>query len=164
MFGGMATIWFTQRWFIAVDLVFCACAAECSKSTHPFERKDNRFTLMFEGYPMLTMANMLIAKAARVLRCDEKSLDEVRIKEQKENAEKRAIFLSRRLFIIPEKQMTNKQKTALQRLSKQYPRNGRAYRIVSADLPYLKPKRRRASLSSPRRLYKKSGKRWTFSI
>lgn len=40
----------------------------------PFERKSSRFTLLFEGYAMLILADMPRAKAAEVLRCDEKSL------------------------------------------------------------------------------------------
>ena len=40
----------------------------------PFERKNSRFTLLFEGYAMLILADMPRAKAAKVLRCDEKSL------------------------------------------------------------------------------------------
>lgn len=40
----------------------------------PFERKNSRFTLMFEGYAMLLLADMPRAKASQVLRCDEKSL------------------------------------------------------------------------------------------
>lgn len=40
----------------------------------PFERKNSRFTLMFEGYAMLILADMPRAKAAQLLRCDEKSL------------------------------------------------------------------------------------------
>lgn len=40
----------------------------------PFERKNSRFTLLFEGYAMLILADMPRAKAADVLRCDEKSL------------------------------------------------------------------------------------------
>jgi transposase len=40
----------------------------------PFERKNSRFTLLFEGYAMLILADMPIAKAAALLRCDEKSL------------------------------------------------------------------------------------------
>ena len=40
----------------------------------PFERKNSRFTLLFEGYAMLILADMPRAKAAEVLRCDEKSL------------------------------------------------------------------------------------------
>ena len=43
----------------------------------PFERQDSRFTLMFEGYAMLIMASMPIAKAARALRCDEKTLTNI---------------------------------------------------------------------------------------
>ncbi len=34
--------------------------------------------------------------------------------------------------MIPENRMSDKQKAALQSLSKQYPKTGRAYRIVSA--------------------------------
>lgn len=40
----------------------------------PFERKNSRFTLLFEGYAMLLLADMPRASAARVLRCDAKSL------------------------------------------------------------------------------------------
>ena len=40
----------------------------------PFERKNSRFTLLFEGYAMLILADTPRAKAAKVLRCDEKSL------------------------------------------------------------------------------------------
>ena len=40
----------------------------------PFERKNSRFTLLFEGYAMLILADTPRAKAADVLRCDEKSL------------------------------------------------------------------------------------------
>lgn len=40
----------------------------------PFERKNSRFTLLFEGYAMLILADMPRARAAEVLRCDEKSL------------------------------------------------------------------------------------------
>ncbi len=213
----------------------------------PFERKDSRFTLMFEGYAMLIMANMPIAQTGRVLRCNEKSLtnilgywvdkavddrsladvkniaidetsfkkgheyvsvvidamkravidvepgkdksvvqsfaqklkekggdcfkigtvtsdmsaaflsaskenfpnathaidkfhvkqmmlkalDKVRKSEQKESFEKRELFRGRRLFMIPEKKMNDEQKTALQSLSKQYPKTGRAFRIVA---------------------------------
>lgn len=43
----------------------------------PFERKNSRFTLMFEGYAMLLAANMPRAKVARVLRCDEKSIENI---------------------------------------------------------------------------------------
>jgi transposase len=40
----------------------------------PFERKNSRFTLMFEGYAMMILPDMPIAKTAALLRCDEKSL------------------------------------------------------------------------------------------
>lgn len=40
----------------------------------PFERKGSRFTTYFEGYAMMLMADMPRAKAARLLRCDEKSM------------------------------------------------------------------------------------------
>ena len=60
-----------------------------------------------------------------------KSLDEVRKKEQKESSEKQALFRGRKLFMIPEKRLTEEQRIALQSLSKQYPKTGRAYRIVS---------------------------------
>lgn len=40
----------------------------------PFERKNSRFTLFFEGFAMLILADMPRAKASEVLRCDEKSL------------------------------------------------------------------------------------------
>lgn len=40
----------------------------------PWARKNSRFTLLFEGYAMLILADMPIAKASRLLRCNEKSL------------------------------------------------------------------------------------------
>ena len=40
----------------------------------PFERPNSRFTLLFEGYAMLLMADMPRRKVAEILRCDEKSL------------------------------------------------------------------------------------------
>lgn len=43
----------------------------------PFERSGSRFTLMFEGYAMLLLESMPVARAARVLRCDEKSLTNI---------------------------------------------------------------------------------------
>lgn len=227
--------------------VFCPnCGVQ--QVNAPFERKDSRFTLMFEGYAMLIMASMPVAKAAKALRCDEKSLtnilnywvekavderklddvkslaidetsfkkghdyvtviidaakravidvepgkdastvrkfadkltqkdgnceeiksvtsdmstaflsavedrfpnakhtidkfhvkqlmlkalDDVRKREQKETSEKQPLFRGRKLFMIPEKRLTDSQRIALQSLSKQYPKTGRAYRIVSS--------------------------------
>ena len=43
----------------------------------PFERKNSRFTLLFEGYAMLILADMPRAKAAEILRCNEKSLSAI---------------------------------------------------------------------------------------
>lgn len=40
----------------------------------PFERPYSRFTLLFEGYAMLLMADVPRRKLAETLRCDEKSL------------------------------------------------------------------------------------------
>lgn len=40
----------------------------------PWARKRSRFTLLFEGYAMLILADMPILKASKVLRCNEKSL------------------------------------------------------------------------------------------
>lgn len=40
----------------------------------PWARKNSRFTLMFEGYAMLLLADMPRAKVAKILRCNEKSL------------------------------------------------------------------------------------------
>jgi transposase len=43
----------------------------------PFERKNSRFTLSFEGYAMLLLKDMPIAGAARLMRCNEKSLTSI---------------------------------------------------------------------------------------
>lgn len=40
----------------------------------PWAKKNSRFTMLFEGYAVLLLADMPIAKAASLLRCDEKSL------------------------------------------------------------------------------------------
>ena len=214
----------------------------------PFERKNSRFTLLFEGYAMLIMADMPRAKAAQILRCNEKSLaeilaywvnkaveerslndvsslaidetsfhrghsyvtlvldaqrrrvidvergrdkdtvlsfaqkleqhggdrsnikavtsdmsksyvpaikevftnaihvidkfhvkqilinalDEVRKAEQKQTENKRALFLGRRLFMIPQSRLSEEQTEKLANLSQSYPQTGRAYRIVAA--------------------------------
>ena len=43
----------------------------------PFERKNSRFTLLFEGYAMMILKDAPIAKASEWLRCDEKSLTKI---------------------------------------------------------------------------------------
>ena len=43
----------------------------------PFERSGSRFTLMFEGYAMLLLESMPVARAAKVLRCNEKALTNI---------------------------------------------------------------------------------------
>jgi transposase len=40
----------------------------------PFERKNSRFTRMFEGFAMMLLPDLPVAKASTLLRCDEKSL------------------------------------------------------------------------------------------
>jgi transposase len=68
------------------DVMFYPCLVHCRRpkvlcphcgsvqANAPFERKNSRFTLLFEGYAMLILADMPISKAAALLRCDEKSL------------------------------------------------------------------------------------------
>ena len=68
------------------DCMFYPCYVHCRRPkircpkcgsqqiNAPFERKNSRFTLLFEGYAMLIMADMPVAKTAALLRCDEKSL------------------------------------------------------------------------------------------
>lgn len=68
------------------DVMFYPCLVHCRRpkvlcpncgsvqTSAPFERKNSRFTLLFEGYAMLILADMPIAKAAALLRYDEKSL------------------------------------------------------------------------------------------
>jgi len=68
------------------DVMFYPCLVHCRRPkvlcphcssvqvNAPFERRNSRFTLLFEGYAMLVLADMPIAKTAAVLRCDEKSL------------------------------------------------------------------------------------------
>lgn len=43
----------------------------------PWARKNSRFTLLFEGYAMLILADMPILKASKILRCNEKSLTRI---------------------------------------------------------------------------------------
>jgi len=71
------------------DCLFYPCYVHCSRPkvlcpncgtkqvSAPFERKNSRFTLLFEGYAMMMLADAPIAKAAQWLRCDEKSLTKI---------------------------------------------------------------------------------------
>lgn len=217
------------------------------QTSAPFERKNSRHTMYFEGYAMMLLANMPRAAAARALRCDEKTMasivsywvnkandkrslkdlaklaldetsfrrghdyvtlminaeercvidveegrdketvanfckklvekggdpanitavtsdmsksfcpaieenfpnashiidkfhvkqivttamDEVRKLEQKESDEKKSLFQSRRLFMVPKSKLTEEQSANLFALSKRFPKTGKAYRIVA---------------------------------
>ena len=71
------------------DMVFYPCLIHCRRPkvlcdrcgsvqvNAPFERKNSRFTLLYEGYAMMILADMPVAKASKVLRCDEKSLTKI---------------------------------------------------------------------------------------
>src|SRR5215469_1614730 len=71
------------------DCLFYPCYVHCRRPkvlcsqcgakqvNAPFERKNSRFTLLFEGFAMLILADAPIAKAAEWLRCDEKSLTKI---------------------------------------------------------------------------------------
>ena len=114
----------------------------------PWARKSSRFTLMFEGYAMLLLADMPILKASKLLRCNEKSLtrvlrykfhvkkllldalDEVRKSEQQEQKVKRKF--SKKLLMIPETRQTKEQRDKVAQLSREYPKTGRAFRMVQA--------------------------------
>lgn len=52
------------------------CCPNCGirQINAPFERKNSRFTLLFEGYAMMLLANMPRAKVSEALRCNEKSM------------------------------------------------------------------------------------------
>lgn len=71
------------------DCLFYPCYVHCRRPkvlcpqcgtkqiNAPFERKNSRFSLLFEGYAMLILADAPIAKVAQWLRCDEKSLTKI---------------------------------------------------------------------------------------
>ena len=61
-----------------------------------------------------------------------KALDTVRKDEQKEPGRKKELFLCRKLFMVPQGRMTDKQRTMVAELSKQYKKTGRAFRIVQS--------------------------------
>jgi len=76
----------TERVWRHSDCFFFPCYVHCRRPrvqcdkcgvkqvNAPFERKNSRFTQQFEGYAMLILADMPIAKASKLLRCNEKSL------------------------------------------------------------------------------------------
>ena len=61
-----------------------------------------------------------------------KALDTVSKDEQKESGRKKELFLCRKLFMVPQGRMTDKQRTMVAELSKQYKKTGRAFRIVQS--------------------------------
>jgi len=75
-----------ERIWRHADCLFYPCYVHCKRPrilcdkcgtvqiSAPFERKNSRFTLLFEGYAMLLLQDVLRARASRLLRCDEKSL------------------------------------------------------------------------------------------
>ena len=68
------------------DVMFNPCYVHCRRprikcDEHktkvveaPWARKNSRFTMLFEGYAILILADMPILKASKLLRCNEKSL------------------------------------------------------------------------------------------
>ena len=76
----------TERVWRHGDCLFYPCYVHCRRpritcDEHktkvveaPWARKHSHFTTMFEGYIMLILADMPIAKASKILRCNEKSL------------------------------------------------------------------------------------------
>ena len=68
------------------DCLFFPCYVHCQRPkvlcekcgvqqvNAPFERQNSRFTLMFEGYAMMILADVPRRQASRLLRCNEKSL------------------------------------------------------------------------------------------
>jgi len=76
----------TERVWRHGDVMFYPCYVHCRRPRvkcikhktkvvdAPWARKSSRFTLLFEGYAMLILADMPILKASKLLRCNEKSL------------------------------------------------------------------------------------------
>ena len=75
-----------ERVWRHADCLFYPCYVHCKRPrvlcdkcgtvqvNAPFECKNSRFTLLFEGYAMLLLQDVPRARASRLLRCDEKSL------------------------------------------------------------------------------------------
>ena len=76
----------TERVWRHGDVMFYPCYVHCRRprikcGKHktkvvdaPWARKSSRFTMLFEGYAMLILADMPILKTSKLLRCNEKSL------------------------------------------------------------------------------------------
>jgi len=76
----------TERVWRHGDVMFYPCYVHCRRprikcgnhktkvTDAPWARKSSRFTMLFEGYAMLILADMPILKASKLLRCNEKSL------------------------------------------------------------------------------------------
>ncbi len=61
-----------------------------------------------------------------------KTLDEVRKREQREVDDKKTLFQYRKLFMMRDDHVTEKQQDCYKTLSKTYPKTARAHRIVEA--------------------------------
>ena len=78
-----------ERVWRHADICFFPCYIHCKRPRvlcphcgvkqieAPFERKNSRFTLQFESYAMLILTDMPIERAAKILRCDDKSLTSI---------------------------------------------------------------------------------------
>lgn len=78
-----------ERIWRHADICFFPCYIHCKRPRvvcphcgvkqieAPFERKNSRFTLQFESYAMLILTDMPIERAAKILRCDDKSLTSI---------------------------------------------------------------------------------------
>ena len=60
------------------------------------------------------------------------AMDEVRKLEQKDADDKKSLFRSRRLFMVPQSKLTEEQAANLAALSKRFPKAGRAFQIVAS--------------------------------
>lgn len=75
-----------ERSWRHADCLFFPCYVHCRRPkvlcekcgaqqmNAPYERQNSRFTLLFEGYAMMILADVPRRKASRLLRCNEKSL------------------------------------------------------------------------------------------
>ena len=59
-------------------------------------------------------------------------MDEVRKQEQKDVDDKKSLFQSRRLFMVPKSKLTDEQAANLAALSRRFPKTGKACQIVAS--------------------------------